>query len=166
MSIESVRELANSLGHHVAKMVVQNQVVYPKTTNINLEKALYSGSFESSLLLVVQELQNSIELQAIDAIADCMEVLKMMDEFQDSILLRQADYVIISKGGFEVVMLKNNLNPQSGRSIFIELNSCRRELFNYIETTRRKRLPWFEVSVAGSVVAMAVLFLFHELRYK
>lgn len=166
MPTSSVRELASSLGHHIAKMIVQSQVLYPRTTNIILEKALYTGTFESSLLPVVQELQGSIELHAIDAIADCVEVLKMMDEFRDSILLQRADYVVIYKGGFDVVKLKNTHNPQSGRSIFIELNSCRRELINYIDTTQKKRIPWFEVTVAGSVVAMAVLLLLREIRNK
>jgi hypothetical protein len=122
----------------------------------------YSKSSPSTM--AIKELHSKIELQAIDAVKDAVEVLTLIEEFKESLLVDQADTIVIYKGGFDVIMLKNSENPESGRSIYVELNSCRNELIRYIQTARGKGFPWLEVGIAVGVFVTAVLVVSREFK--
>jgi hypothetical protein len=80
----------------------------------------------------------------------------MMEEFKEAVLLYQADYVLIYKGGFDVLKLRNVKYPKSGRSLYIQLNSARNELIRYIETARGRHYYWAETA------SMVGIFCFVE----
>jgi hypothetical protein len=119
-----MRQLVSQVGPHITRNIIQAQVVYPKTASLS-DKAVvtleYSKSSPSTM--AIKELHSKIELQAIDAVKDAVEVLTLIEEFKESLLVDQADTIVIYKGGFNVIKLKNSENPESGRSIFVELNS-------------------------------------------
>ena len=81
--------------------------------------------FNGTLLEVIQKIEKNNELKAIDAVKESVILLKMVEEFKESVLLDQVDYILICKGGFNVLKLRNVKYPKSGRSLYIELNSAR-----------------------------------------
>lgn len=155
---EDLRTLVKAAGNHIARTVVESHVVYPRTSSINVEKAIYSGEFDpDNLREALEKIELQINLKAIDAVKDSLVILKLIFEFKESLMLRQADYVVIYKAGFDIILLKNQLNPNSGRSIYIEINSCRNELIRYIQTFREERIPWIQIGIAVGVgVAITV----------
>ena len=87
--------LVNSSGSHIARNIVQAQIVYPRTVNLTGDKAILELNFDGTLLDVIQNIENSIELKAIDTVKDSIILLKMIEEFKASVLLDQADYLLI-----------------------------------------------------------------------
>ena len=158
---ETFNELLASVGSQIAKNIIQSQIVYPRTLSLGSDKAMIQLPFDGTLLPAIQKIENSIELKAIDAVKDSVTVLKLIEEFKNSLLLEQADYVVIYKGGFDVVKLENAQKPNSGRSLYIELNSARNELIRYIEAARGKSFPWLQV---GTGIGVGIIILFNILR--
>ena len=158
---ETFQQLLSSVGSNIAKNIIMAQIVYPKTVGLSTDKAMIELTYDGTLLPAIQTIENSIELKAIDAITDSVLVLKLVEEFKNSVLLDRADFVFIYKGGFDVVKLKNDQKPESGRSLYIELNSARNELIRYIETARGKSFPWLEI---GTAIGVGVIVLFTILR--
>ena len=159
---ETFNELLASVGSRIAKNIIQSQIVYPRTLSLGSDKAMIQLQFDGTLLPAIQQLENSIELKAIDAVKDySVTVLKRIEEFKNSLFLEQADYVVVYKGGFDVVKLENAQKPNSGRSLYIELNSARNELIRYIETTRGKSFRWLQV---GTGIGVGIIILFNILR--
>ena len=157
--------LVNSSGAHIARNIVQAQIVYPRTVNLTGDKAILELNFDGTLLDVIQNIENSIELKAIDTVKDSIILLKMIEEFKASVLLDQADYLLIYKGGFDVLKLRNEKNPNSGRSLYIEINSVRNELIRYTEAMRGRQFQWLENGTAfvGLLITfLAVLNAYHR----
>ena len=160
--MESLTTLVKNLGHHTARTIIESQIVYPRTASIQTDSAMFTGEFGNSLLEAIKQIQNDIELKAVDAVKDdAVVVLSMMEEFKDSLLISKADFVVVYKGGFDVVKLININRPNSGRSIYVEINSCRNELIRIIQTARGKDTPWLEVGIA---VGVALLVAFQLVR--
>ena len=162
---ESLKTLLNTVGSHVARNIIQSHIVYPKTENLS-DKAILETEFENSLNDAITFIEKSINLKAIDAIKDAFEVLCMMEEFKESIMIDQADYIVIYKGGFNIIKLKNSLNPASGRSIYVEINSCRNELIRYIQTVQGRTIDWVGVGTAFGVGVIACAVVFREFLKK
>ena len=113
--------------------------------------------FNGTLLEVIQKIEKNNELKAIDAVKESVILLKMVEEFKESVLLDQVDYILICKGGFNVLKLRNVKYPKSGRSLYIELNSARNELIRCIEATRSRRFYWAETA---SMVGACIITVF------
>ena len=160
---DNLKGLIETAGNHVARMVIESHVMYPRTSNLKNEHAIFSAEFsEKTLLETISGVENNIQLKAIDAVKDAVQILKLINEFKSSILLRQADYLVIYKGGFDVLSLKNSDNPNSGKSIYVEINSCRNELIRYIQTLRVKEFPWMEaVVIATALISTGVSVYYH-----
>jgi hypothetical protein len=153
---ESFHSLLKMVGNDVAKNIILSQIVYPKTESIK-DKSITQKNYNGTLLNAIQEIEADINLKAIDAVADAVEVLRLMEEFKESILLNQADCVVIYKGGFDIVMLTNEKLPTSGRSIYIELNSSRNELIRYIKVVRGEQISWLQICTAIGVVTITAV---------
>lgn len=155
--MDSLYNLIKEIGHDTARSIVESQIVYPRTIGLQNDKALYSGEFDETLTDVITKIQNSIELKAVDAVKDAVSILKLVEEFKHSILLSNADLVVVYKGGFDILRLENKANPQSGRSIYIEINSCRNELIRIIQNARGKEVPWLNVMIGVGVLVSVLL---------
>jgi hypothetical protein len=107
--MQNLQQLVSSIGAHVARNIVQEQIIYPRTDKFVADNGILELDFDGSLLEVIQRIESNIELKAIDAIKDSVILLKMMEEFKESVLLDQADYNLIYKGGYDVLELRNTL---------------------------------------------------------
>lgn len=151
--------LIKEIGHDSARSIVDSQIIYPRTSDLQYDQAMFTGEFEETLTDVITKIQNSIELKAVDAVGDAISILKLMEECKNSILLSKADLVVVYKGGFDILKLENRKYPQSGRSIYIEINSCRNELIRKIQNARDKEVPWLNVLIGVSVLMTLLLQL-------
>jgi hypothetical protein len=122
--------------------------------------------FDGTFLEVIQKIENNIELKGIDAVKDSIILLKMMEEFKEAVLLDQADYVLIYKGGFDVLKLRNVKYLKIGRSLYIDLNSARNELIRYIETARGRHYYWAETASMVGVYIITVFTLLNAWQRK
>lgn len=165
MIADSVSVLVKTVGDTVARNIVQSQVVYPKTKSLQ-DNALHMADYSAKegLKLVIDSIEASIELKAVDAIRDAVDILKLMDEFRDPIMLAQADYIVIYKGGFDILKLKNVAMPESGRSIYVEVNSCRNEIIRYIQTARAKNTDYLQGAAIVGFVVLSIMLLIREVK--
>lgn len=157
--MDSIAVLIKELGQVTARTIVESHVVYPKTSNLQADKALYSGTYEDSLTSSIREIQESIELKAVDAIKDAVSLLILMEEFKSSVMLTNADMVVVYKGGFDIIQLVNKANPKSGRSIYVEINSCRNDLIRIVQSARGKEVPWLTIAIGAGVLVSVALQL-------
>jgi hypothetical protein len=150
----NVASLVNKLGHGMAKEIIQAQVVYPRTSSLEKKtKAVIVKSYNSTLKHPIEQLRKEVELkvhdarhsylshlsclQAIDALADAVQILELMEEFKGELLLEQVDRIVIYKGGFDVICLTNEAKPeQDSRSLYIEINSIRSRMVDTIQALR------------------------------
>jgi hypothetical protein len=157
---ETVQQLIEHLGPHKAKHIIEAQITYPRTDGDNVcsEKAMVEFAFDGTLYHVIQTMEYSPELNTVDAVKDSVSVMKLMEVSKKAILLDQADYVLIYKGGFDVIKLTNNKMPASGRSIYIELNAVKHELIRRIEAARERHFRWLEVVTS---IGLGVILMFN-----
>jgi hypothetical protein len=112
---------------------------------------------------VIRFIEADIGLKAIDAVKDSVVLLKLLNEFKESILLSQADYLLIYKAEFDIIKLENSAKPNSGRSMYIEINSCRNELVRYVQTMRgQQEFPWLQVISLVVVCMTAAVTILHS----
>eukprot|EP01036_Dinobryon_divergens_P024970 gene24970-33469_t len=145
--MEDLNFLVKTTGNHIARTVVESNIVYPKTSSIDNQRAIFSSVFDAATLSdVIRFIEADIGLKAIDAVKDSVVLLKLLNEFKESILLSQADYLLIYKAGFDIIKLENSAKLNSGRSMYIDINSCRNELVRYVQTMRRQQeFPWLQL---------------------
>lgn len=155
--MESIKNLVEKIGLHAARTIVESQVTYPRTYILVDDKALITMEFEGSLATVITSVQNNIELRALDATNDVVSILRMMVDLKESILLANADMIIVYKGGLNILRLVNSGNPKSGRSINIEINSFRNELIRQIQFVPGRDIPWLELGIGFGVALLLAL---------
>lgn len=108
-----------------------------------MDKSIFSSEFDGENLRdVITEIQEDANLRAIEVIDDVVEALSMLTVSQYSYILSEADDLVIYRGGVNLIYLKNSKNPNSGNSIRIEINSCRVELSQLIQTVKEKSGEW------------------------
>jgi hypothetical protein len=133
MSAEDIRTLFKAVGQRVAHQVVQSCVRYPRTSDVQ-DAAIFEADFGEDLKPIIADIENSIELRATSALYDAVVLLQIVDDLKVPILLARADYLVVNRGGFNVIKLSNEAVPNSGRSISVEVNACRNELLRYIRS--------------------------------
>ena len=79
---QSLQHLVSSIGTQIAKNIVQTQILYPRTDEQLLDNEVLELDLDSTLVEVIQEIQDNIELRAIDAVKDSIVLSKMMEEFK------------------------------------------------------------------------------------
>lgn len=162
---DDLKTLIKAAGNHITRMIVESHVVYPRTSTVNLDKSMIIEKYSAdNLHEIVAKIESNINLKAIDAIKDAVVILKLLTEFKESLLVDQADNILIYKGGFDIIRLENEQNPDSGRSIYIEINSCRNELIRYIQVARGEEIPWLQLGTALGVAITAVFVVIQTLR--
>jgi len=118
-------------------MVLKSLVTYPRTESIEKDKPLLVILIKTveDLLDSKKEIMQAIELKALDGIRDILLVIDSLARVKDDILLFNADYVQIYKGGFDLLrfVIDKPDEKKSGRSIYIEINSYRKELMNTLK---------------------------------
>ena len=164
---DDLKTLVKTAGDHIAGTIVESHVVYPRTSSICLDKAIIFEKYTpSSLQEVVTKIErNTItNVKAVHAVKDAVVILKLLMELKDSLLVDRADNIMIYKGGFDIVRLQNDEEPKSGRSIYIEINSCRNDFVRYIQTARKEQVPWLQIgALLGAAITVALIALLRKL---
>lgn len=108
-----------------------------------MEEAIFSSEFDDeNISNVIKAVQQDINLNAIDAVNDVVKVLSMLIVCPECYLLSRADNLVICKGGMTIIHLKNSKNPNSGKSIRIEIKTLYNELTQLIQIAREKTCFW------------------------
>ena len=115
---------------------------------------------------MIRSIETDIRSKAIDDIEDALVLLKILNELKETILLSQADYIIIYKAGFNIIKLENSARPNLGRSIYVDINSCRNELNRYVETMRGKEIQWLQTLSLVVVCVTLAVTIFHNNKKK
>ena len=163
---DDLRTLVRAAGNRVARTIVESQVVYPRTSSICLDKAIVFEKYTpGGLREVVTKLELNVDnVKAAHAVKDAVVILKLLVELKDSLLVNQADNILVYKGGFDIVRLQNDENPKSGRSIYVEINSCRNDLIRYIQAARKEEIPWLQIgALLGAAITVALIALLRKL---
>jgi hypothetical protein len=107
---------------------------------------------------VIDEAEKSIKLQQACRIKDdTVEILKLLNKFGKSLLLNQADHILISKrDGHNCFKIDNISNPNTGVIIMIVINSLRDELLNHIQKRRdaQTNQVWLGTGVVISIILL------------
>lgn len=162
---DSIAALINTVGLKVAQTILQSQVVFPTTSSLH-DKAILELEYNTnSLSTAIKAARDSIELQDIAANDDVADLLALLEQLQRVVFLPQADRVVIYKGGFNIVKLINTACPASGRSVYVEINSCREKLMSTLRTQNDwdKRVD-MQSMIVGIFVAVTVTAVFTEYR--
>ena len=138
---DHLKALLKAVDHRIAKETLESHVKYLLTSEcVLLDKPLVYAKYNAQNLEV---LLPNLKMSALDD--DARVILDCLRAFKESILAAQADYILIYKGGFNTLRLENDEKPDSGRSIFIEINSLRHALLRHqLQTTSiaQIRIPW------------------------
>jgi len=94
-------------------------LTFCKTSNLNSIQTIKTLKYNEGLFFTIRDIQRSIELKAIDAISETVEVLKELNEYENSIYLDNADYIYIYKGGIDILKLENLKKPETGYSLYL-----------------------------------------------
>lgn len=69
--------------------------------------------------------------------SDISCILKLLSDCQELILLSKADRVSLYRGGFCILVALNELHPNTGNSISIDLNAVRNQFLKEFERDRK-----------------------------
>jgi len=97
---------------------------------------LYTINYDSNLNEVIKNVSQNIGLKAVYCLDDCISVLHLLNVSYYNLLIDQADYVCIYRGGVGILKLKNNKTPESGIAILLDIDAIKKDL---IETENKKR---------------------------
>lgn len=158
-----MQTLINTVGLEMTKTILRSQVVYPRTASLQ-DKALLELEYPGkSMTMAVNAARESIELQAIDANNDVADLLALLEQFESLVILSQADCVVVYKGGFDVVKLTNTARPASGRSIYVEINSCRDKLLSFARAVNGEG-KWLNVGIFVAVTVTAIFTVYRSVK--
>ena len=157
--MESIEHLIKALGRSTARNIVESQIVYPKTNTLQTDQALYNGEYNGTLAPCILNIQDSIDYKAGNPMKDSISLLILIEEIKHSALLFRADMVVVCKRGFHMIRLVNKAQPKSGRSIYIEVNSCRNDLIRMTQLTVGRKVPWPTIVIAVGVIVSAALLV-------
>ncbi len=65
--------------------------------------------------------------------------------------------VVVYKGGLNIIQLVNKESPQSGRSICVEINSCRNEFIRTIQSAKVEAPPWLSIAIGVGVFVLVTI---------
>lgn len=120
---------------------------------------LYNGEYNGTLVPCIINIQDSIDYKAGDPMKDSISLLILIEEIKCSAFLFRADMVVVCKRGFHMIRLVNKAQPKSGRSIYIEVNSCRNDLFRMTQLTVGREVLWPTIVIAVGVIVSAALLV-------
>ena len=134
--MEDFESVYKKVSQHIRDAVVKSDIQYPRTQNLDKDIPEETFEIQSPEIPNYEELrqhcQSSINLQALDGIEDIIYIVDTLSRVHNQMLLSRVDCVQIWKGGVDllkIVMKGNN----TGRSAFIEINSLRLKLMNYLK---------------------------------
>lgn len=113
-------------------------IKYKKCSEDELEntpKAIFETNYDNNLDNSIKTVNNSIELKAVDHIYVCSLVLELLNPNYKQLLLEKADYILIQKGKFPLLLISNNKNPESGIYINCDIQYLQSNL-NYAKQQR------------------------------
>ena len=133
-NVDDVEKWYLTADEDVKKMMLLAQCVFPRTESLNKDKPIevFENEGDSFPLKEIKDVvSNSISLLAIDCRKELLHILDILFLIKDDILFSQADFVQFYKSGHDIFRIHNS-KPQSGRSIYIEINSLRLEVLNLL----------------------------------
>ena len=169
MSNSSITDLVSFLGIPRAKQLFNAHISYPRTeeldeSNKKLDESIeqfFELSFNSSNFnSILTELKTNIKFKPFgqSILDDILGLLLFIDRCKEDILLSQADNLIIRKGNFSVVKLKNTDDPKSGRSIIFDYGGFKSILECYVTETAKVNLAAWSIIIVGVVLCYIYLF--------
>lgn len=126
----------------------------------NTPKAIFETNYDNNLDNSIKTVNNSIELKAVDHIYVCSLVLELLNPNYKQLLLEKADYILIQKGNFPLLLISNNTNPQSG----IYINCDIQYLQSNLEYVNKKRWRNYGDRIAMSLLAaICIVFVWKHI---
>lgn len=155
---KTLTQLSKIISPHEFVKILESQIRYPKTSE--LDKMFGSESIVSSFdcsnndafNTLLNELKININLKYFGLTDDIMFVLKSLFDNKNTILLNQADYIIIEKNNYSLLKLENSAKPNSGRSIHLNIYNFRQVL-----TTISDEIFWKRVKGATLFASLSYL---------
>jgi hypothetical protein len=165
-TIKSLDQLSKVINPNDFLKLIESQIKYPKTSDIDTTTDCIQTSFDcsnnSALNTLLAELKININLKYFGLTDDIIFTVKNLFNYKDTILLSQADYLIIEKNNFCLLRLENSSKPNSGRSIVINVNN-----FRSIITSISDEIMWKKIKYGALLLMFGVLaFRSYHLDYK
>lgn len=157
--MESLQALVDRLGVDVARNLVITKLNYPITSTVTKDVPLvacltFEGISLQNLIVTFATETICFPVDMQGTIDDTLCVLQLLDDCKELILLSKADCVAIYRGGFCILTVMNELQPQSGKSICIDLNAVRNQCLKRCEMNSNERQMFGAV---GACVALSML---------
>lgn len=126
---------------------------------------IFETNYESKLDDVINTVNTSIELKAIDSIYICSLVLESLNPNFKKLLLERAEYILIQRGKLPLLKIINNKKPESGIYINCNIQYSHSYLENEIVTKRKERIEFTVYTVLGAIVIGYILtYMFISIR--
>lgn len=129
---ENLATLLPRLSYRQAKPFLQQQVAYIKTTPLDPVKPIVEMRFHSTLQMAINEMDCNVNLRPVDPYKEVTALLRLLDEHRDDLLLSQVEFILIGKGGLDLVRIENTAKPKSGTFAYMDINAMRQELSTMI----------------------------------
>lgn len=153
----SIPELVNTIGKDYLIKNVERviNIKYKKCSEDEQEnppKSIFEINYENNLDNIIDTVNNSIELKAVDHIYVCSLILELLNPNYKQLLLDKADYILIQKGKFPLLQIINNKNPNSGIYIDCDIQYLQTNL----ECENNKRLKKYADMFGMSFIVASI----------
>lgn len=123
-----MESLINQVGHSTAQRLLRSTITYPKTDRSEI-KSVYVRDFDGhDLGPVLVEMNQNIELMATGESVSAFAILHVLSAVQKEVLVPMADSILIIHNSEYIIHLRNTCQPNSGRSIQINISSFKNSL--------------------------------------
>ena len=160
MSYQSkISQLVDLVGKHYLIENVERlfNIKYKKCCENNQEnclKPIFETNYENNLDNTIKNVNNSIELKAIDNIYVCSLVLEMVNPNYKQLLLEKAEYILIKKGEFPLIKMVNNKKNESGIYISCDIQYLQSYLEYEYNEKCNKYINMFWFATFGIIVTV------------
>ena len=127
---DDLKTLISIVGDQDVRITLESKIMLSSTSRLDVYKDKNIQDFEfngSTLLPVITIIEKSFDYIWNASIKDAVEILKLMEKYKDSVLMKRADYIVVFQSGFTILRFRNVAEPRSGTYISLEINSFRKE---------------------------------------
>jgi hypothetical protein len=131
-TFDEIIDFTKTNGYIPSNFIIQ-MIEYIETTEIENLPASYLNESFSTLTTIIDVLKNTYYLNynhnkskySLNFILTCIKILQAIEDVRKEIYLDQSDYLLIIIDGDVLIKLKNKLNKNSGRSIYIDIKAIK-----------------------------------------
>lgn len=137
--------------------IIDGCIQYPKTEDHNDDKPFITMQFNPNNLTELNpDLITNIELKHFKLNEDVIFLINSINKFRHNLLVAKADHIIITRNTFVLAKLENELKPNSGRSIKIDLNSFRNNIEYISNEILNKRMTFGAIIGISLIIAWKI----------